>query len=79
MSTENEVRPQVSGEGGLEGRVPKLKTNYLQEMKSDQDIYAGVKAAGAASKVYGRYSKWVLYIRFVVTSTAGSLRAHTNR
>ena len=64
MSTENEGPPQVGGEGVLAGPVPQLKGSCLQEMEADQDVYVGVKAAGAAWKVYGRYSKWVLYVRY---------------
>lgn len=64
MPTENERTPQVGGEGVLKDVAPKLEGSYLQEMEADQDAYIGVKAAGAASKVYGRRSKWLIVLGY---------------
>ena len=54
--------------------VPKLDNKVEEELHSEDDAHLGVKAVEAAEKVYGRYSKWFLfigYVRFQVSSTRG--------
>lgn len=33
-----------------------------QEVEEEKDAHVGVKTVEAAEKVYGRYSKWLLYL-----------------
>lgn len=80
MSTEKEKPPPASSrEGDLEDVAPKLESSSHQEIDADQDTYIGVKAAEAVSKVYGRYSKWFLYVRYVFEFTTRTQRPYTNR
>ena len=45
---------------------PKLDEQTVKELQAEQDAHLGVKAVEAAEKVYGRYSKWLLFIGSVL-------------
>ena len=45
-----------------------LDTKTAQEVEEEQDAHLGVKTVEAAEKVYGRYSKWFLFIGYVDAS-----------
>lgn len=42
--------------------VPKLDSRVLEELRAEEDAHVGVKAAEASEKVYGKYSKWFLFL-----------------
>ena len=48
-----------------EDAIPKLDKGYVQEVEAEQDAHVGVKAVEAAEKVYGKYSKWFLFVGYV--------------
>ncbi len=52
----------IINDGLLEDAIPKLDEKTLAELQAEQDAHLGVKAVEAAEKVYGRYSKWFLFI-----------------
>ena len=47
-----------------EDAVPRLDSTYIQEVEAEKDAHIGVKAVEAAEKVYGRYSKWFLFLGY---------------
>ena len=49
--------------GALDERVIDPRT--AQEIEEEKDAHVGVKTVEAAEKVYGRYSKWFLFIGYV--------------
>ena len=48
-----------------EDAVPKLDKAIEEEIHAEEDAHLGVKAVEAAEKVYGRYSKWFLFVGYV--------------
>ena len=57
-----------------EDAVPKLDRAVEEEIQAEEDAHLGVKAVEAAERVYGRYSKWFLFIGYVATSAAHAAR-----
>ena len=59
-------------EASLDGRSPderpRIAPELIQEIEAEEDAHVGVKKVEAAEKVYGRYSKWFLFIGYVFTS-----------
>nr|VWP00768.1 C3H1-type domain-containing protein [Ganoderma boninense] len=56
---------------------PKLDEQTVKELQAEQDAHLGVKAVEAAEKVYGRYSKWLLFIGLALASYVYSLDGTT--
>ena len=67
MSYENEkaARPGSLHDSLPEAAIPKLDKEIELELQAEEDAHFGVKAVEAAEKVYGRYSKWFLFIGYV--------------
>ena len=68
MSYTNEKAPDAGPihDGLPEDAVPKLDKHALEVLQAEEDAHLGVKAVEAAEKVYGRYSKWFLFIGCVL-------------
>ena len=49
--------------GTLDEKVIDPRTE--QEIEAERDAHVGVKTVEAAEKVYGRYSKWFLFLGYV--------------
>ena len=64
MSSDNEKGPNpgLAHDEILEDAIPKLDERTLEVLQAEEDAHLGVKRAEAAEKVYGRYSKWFLFI-----------------
>ena len=64
MSSDNEKGPNpgLAHDDILEDAIPKLDERTLEVLQAEEDAHLGVKRAEAAEKVYGRYSKWFLFI-----------------
>ncbi|KAI0801567.1 hypothetical protein C8Q74DRAFT_1215116, partial [Fomes fomentarius] len=72
MSSENEkTHPEV------DNTLSEHDTNALPAIQDVDDAYAGVKAVEAAEKVYGRYSKWFLFVGIGLASYIYSLDNQT--
>lgn len=62
MSSENEKKDhEIDSERGLAQTVPVLDSTIKREL----DAHVGVKRVEAAEKVWGKYSKWILFGSFV--------------
>lgn len=46
-----------------EDAIPRIDTSVVLAVRAEEDAHVGVKKVEAAEKVYGRYSKWFLFIR----------------
>lgn len=67
MSYTNEKAGLDAIHNGIpEDAVPRLVEQKFTELQAEQDAHIGVKAVEAAEKVYGRYSKWFLFIGCVL-------------
>ncbi|KAI0759140.1 drug:h+ antiporter [Trametes elegans] len=55
--------PSSISDSALEAGIPRLATKI--ELEVEEDAHLGVKTIEAAEKVYGRYSKWFLFIGHV--------------
>ncbi|KAI0781782.1 drug:h+ antiporter [Abortiporus biennis] len=62
--------------GGLDGEQV-LDQTTVAEIEEEQDAHIGVKAVEAAEKVYGKYSKWFLFIGLALASYVYSLDGST--
>lgn len=64
MSSDNEKGPNpgLAHDEILEDAIPKLDERTLEVLQAEEDAHLGVKRAEAAEKVYGRYSKWFLFV-----------------
>ncbi|KAI0742084.1 drug:h+ antiporter [Daedaleopsis nitida] len=60
-----------------EDATPKLDKETEEELQAEEDAHLGVKAVEAAEKVYGRYSKWFLFIGIGLASYIYSLDGQT--
>lgn len=58
----NELSSPIS-----EDAVPKIDPRLAEVIDAEVDAHVGVKKVEAAEKVYGRYSKWFLFIGYVLT------------
>ena len=56
------ARPIHDGLQVQEDALPRLDEQTLDALQAEEDAHLGVKAVEAAEKVYGRYSKWFLFI-----------------
>ncbi|EMD31052.1 hypothetical protein CERSUDRAFT_163556 [Gelatoporia subvermispora B] len=56
---------------------PRLAASLVEELEAEQDAHVGVKKVEAAEKVYGRYSKWFLFIGLALASYIYSLDGST--
>lgn len=61
----SQTEPSVHSAGDT--RPPRLDTSIIHAVRVEEDAHVGVKKVEAAEKVYGRYSKWVLFARYVCT------------
>ena len=52
-----------------EDAVPKIDPHLVEVIEAEVDAHVGVKKVEAAEKVYGRYSKWFLFIGYVSSRT----------
>ncbi|KAI0367339.1 drug:h+ antiporter [Pilatotrama ljubarskyi] len=81
MSYEDEKRAKapssLHSDGALEAAIPKLDFATKVEIESEEDAHLGVKTVEAAEKVYGRYSKWFLFIGIALASYIYSLDGQT--
>ena len=75
MSYDNEKghHPAHVQDDVSEDAIPKLDRETAQVIQAEEDAHLGVKAVEAAEKVYGRYSKWFLFIGCVLASSPASL------
>ncbi|TBU22782.1 drug:h+ antiporter [Dichomitus squalens] len=60
-----------------EDSIPKLDEDIERELEAEEDAHIGVKAVEAAEKVYGRHSKWFLFIGIALASYIYSLDGQT--
>ncbi|KAM5541824.1 hypothetical protein V8D89_004553 [Ganoderma adspersum] len=78
MSDTNEKAGLDAIHNGLpEDVIPRLDEQSFKELQAEQDAHIGVKAVEAAEKVYGRYSKWFLFIGIGLASYVYSLDGTT--
>ena len=68
MSYNNEKAPNsgLIHDDVPEDAIPKLDQEIIEVLQAEEDAHLGVKAVEAAEKVYGRYSKWFLFIGSVL-------------
>ena len=63
MSYENEKKTRVASLDDLpEDAIPKIDPALARRIQEEEDAHLGVKTVEAAERVYGRYSKWFLFI-----------------
>ena len=43
-----------------------------EEIEAERDAHVGVKIVEAAEKVYGRYSKWFLFLGYVLSGSTAN-------
>ena len=66
MSLHDEKKsPSIGSDNALEAGIPRLGFNTKVEIEAEEDAHLGVKTVEAAEKVYGRYSKWFLFVGYV--------------
>ncbi|CDO70201.1 hypothetical protein BN946_scf184942.g1 [Trametes cinnabarina] len=74
----DEKKPSsLSDDGALEAAIPRLDFATKVEIEAEEDAHIGVKTVEAAEKVYGRYSKWCLFIGIALASYIYSLDGQT--
>lgn len=49
----------------FDAKTPALDVQTQEAVAKEMDAHVGVKRVQAAEKVYGKYSKWVLFISYV--------------
>ncbi len=57
-----------------EDAIPKLDKHTVEVLQAEEDAHLGVKAVEAAEKVYGRYSKWFLFVGYASFLSTNSSR-----
>ena len=69
MSYNNEKGPNpgLVHDDVPEDAIPKLDKQTVEVLQAEEDAHLGVKAVEAAEKVYGRYSKWFLFVGCVLS------------
>ncbi|KAI9060414.1 drug:h+ antiporter [Trametes sanguinea] len=78
MSHFDEKKPSsLSDDGALEAAIPRLDFATKVEIEAEEDAHIGVKTVEAAEKVYGRYSKWFLFVGIALASYIYSLDGQT--
>lgn len=63
---ENFERPSHGDDGSVCRVSP--DSEVLSALAAEQDAHAGVRRVEAAQRVYGRYSRWCLFIGCVLLS-----------
>ena len=58
----DEKRAHADPEALAPDAVPQLDRRIEEELQAEADAHVGVKTVEAAEKVYGRYSKWFLFL-----------------
>lgn len=61
-NSEKAPNPGAIQDDAPEDPIPKLDEGTVAVLQAEEDAHLGVKAVEAAEKVYGRYSKWFLFI-----------------
>ncbi|KAI0666516.1 drug:h+ antiporter [Trametes maxima] len=79
MSHDDEKKAPSSfgSHAALEETVQKLDFSTKVEIDAEADAHTGVKTVQAAEKVYGRYSKWFLFLGIALASYIYSLDGQT--
>ncbi|KAI0643963.1 drug:h+ antiporter [Trametes meyenii] len=78
MSHDEKKAPSSFGShAALEETVQKLDFSTKVEIDAEADAHTGVKTVQAAEKVYGRYSKWFLFLGIALASYIYSLDGQT--
>ena len=58
----DEKRPSSERDSLPEDAIPQLDARVEQQLQAEADAHLGVKKVEAAEKVYGKYSKWFLFL-----------------
>ncbi|KAI0759138.1 drug:h+ antiporter [Trametes elegans] len=69
--------PSSISDSALEAGIPRLGFATKIELETEEDAHLGVKTVEAAEKVYGRYSKWFLFVGIALASYIYSLDGTT--
>ncbi|KAH9846877.1 drug:h+ antiporter [Lenzites betulinus] len=77
MSYENEKKAPSSLDALPEDAIPKIDPDLARKIQEEEDAHVGVKTVEAAEKVYGRYSKWFLFVGIALASYIYSLDGQT--
>ncbi|KAL1938676.1 hypothetical protein VTO73DRAFT_11279 [Trametes versicolor] len=77
MSFENEKKPPSSLDALPEDAIPKIDPELARKIREEEDAHLGVKTVEAAERVYGRWSKWFLFIGIGLASYIYSLDGQT--
>ncbi|KAH9896440.1 drug:h+ antiporter [Cubamyces lactineus] len=78
MSLHDEKKsPSIGSDNALEAGIPRLDFTTKVEIEAEEDAHLGVKTVEAAEKVYGRYSKWFLFVGIALASYIYSLDGQT--
>ena len=65
-SNEKAQNPDLIQDDVPEDTTPKRDERTVAVLQVEEDAHLGVKAVEAAEKVYGRYSKWFLFVGCVL-------------
>ncbi|THH07782.1 hypothetical protein EW145_g3143 [Phellinidium pouzarii] len=81
MASSTSVKKDSDSERGLpnanDAGIPALDSRTAGELAREEDAHAGVRRVEAAEKVYGRYSKWILFGSLGLASYIYSLDSST--
>ncbi|KAI8995203.1 drug:h+ antiporter [Trametes punicea] len=77
MSYKNEQKAPPSLLALPEDAIPKIDPFFAEQIQEEEDAHFGVKTVEAAERVYGRYSKWLLFIGIGLASYIYSLDGQT--
>ncbi|OCH87436.1 drug:h+ antiporter [Obba rivulosa] len=77
LSHKDEASARDIDLGARSDEAPRLAPEVLEELEAEEDAHVGVKKVEAAEKVYGRYSKWFLFIGLGLASYIYSLDGST--
>lgn len=69
-SDRRQPRHEPAHDGVAEDEGHTLDRSVREELAAEEDAHLGVIAVEAAEKVYGRYSKWFLFVGYVVLSSS---------
>ena len=70
--------PSSISDSALEAGIPRLGFATKIELETEEDAHLGVKTVEAAEKVYGRYSKWFLFVGCVPRFLSTTRRVRPN-
>ncbi|KAI0367328.1 drug:h+ antiporter [Pilatotrama ljubarskyi] len=77
MSYHNEKSASPALDALPEDAIPKIDPHLAQKIQEEEDAHLGVKTVEAAERVYGRYSKWFLFLGIGLASYIYSLDGQT--